>query len=177
MKRIVLIYGIIGGIIVAAFMWLTLGSGEHDFDNGMWVGYTTMVIGLSTIFFAVRSYRDKHQGGTIKFGKAFLVGLYITLIASTMYVASWMVLSATTEQDFMEAYYEHEKAELERSDLAREQVEAQLQEMRDFQEMYKNPVVKIGFTYMEILPVGLLISLLCAALLRSGRSINATDHA
>ncbi|MCC7501144.1 MAG: DUF4199 domain-containing protein [Flavobacteriales bacterium] len=166
MKKIVLTYGIIGGVIVSAMMWLTLGSGKHDFDNGMWIGYTTMVIALSTIFFAVKAHRDKHLGGSISFGKAFLVGLYITLIASTMYVASWLLLSATTEQDFMQAYYEHEKVQMESSGLPAEQVEAKLQEMRAFGEMYKNPVVKIGFTYMEILPVGLLVSLLCAALLR-----------
>ena len=166
MKKIVLTYGIIGGIIVSVMMWLTLGSGSHDFDNGMWIGYTTMVIALSTIFFAVKAYRDKHLGGSIKFGKAFLMGLYITLIASTMYVASWMVLSSLSKEDFMEQYYEHEKAKLEASAMPAEQVEAQLKEMRDFQEMYKNPIVKIGFTYTEILPVGLLISLICAAILR-----------
>jgi len=166
MTRTVLTYGIIGGVIVSAMMWLTLGSGQHDFDNGMWIGYTTMVIALSTIFFAVKTYRDKHSGGSITFGKAFLLGLGITLVASTMYVASWMVLSATSKQDFMQEYYAHEKAKLESSEMPAAAVEAQLQEMRDFQEMYKNPAVKIGFTYMEILPVGLLISLVCAALLK-----------
>lgn len=168
MKRTVLTYGIIAGLIVSGLMWLTLGSGEHDFDNGQWVGYTTMVIAFSTIFFAVKSYRDKHLGGVIKFGKAFLMGLYITLIASTMYVASWMVLSAVSKQDIMEQYYEHTKAKLESSDIPTEEMEAQLLEIRDFQELYKNPAVKIGFTYMEILPVGLLISLLCAAMLKRG---------
>ena len=172
MKRTVLTYGIIGGIIVAAMMWITLGSGEHDFDNGMWIGYTTMVIALSTIFFAVKTHRDKHLGGSIGFGKAFLMGLYITLIASTMYVASWLVLSATSKQDFMEQYYEHEKSKLESSDQTPDEVAAQLQEMRDFQELYKNPAVKIGFTYLEILPVVLLISLLCAAILRRGASVS-----
>ncbi|MBK8500579.1 MAG: DUF4199 domain-containing protein [Flavobacteriales bacterium] len=166
MKKIILTYGIIGGIIVSAMMWLTLGSGNHDFDNGMWIGYTTMVIALSTIFFAIKGFRDKHLHGSITFGKAFLMGLYITLVVSTLYVASWMVLSSVSDQDFMTEYYEHEKAKLEGSDMPAAEVEAHLQEMREFGEMYKNPVVKIGFTYMEILPVGLLISLLCAAILK-----------
>lgn len=166
MKRIVLTYGIIGGIIVSAMMWLTLGSGSHDFDNGMWIGYTTMVIALSTIFFAVKGYRDKHLGGSIRFGRAFLMGLYITLVVSTLYVASWMVLSSVSDQDFMTEYYEHEKAKLERSAMPAAEVDARLQEMREFGEMYKNPIVKIGFTYVEILPVGLLISVICAAMLR-----------
>ncbi len=175
MKRIVLTYGIIGGVIVSGMMWLTLGSGEHDFDNGMWIGYTTMVIALSTIFFAVKGYRDKHQNGSITFGKAFLMGLYITLVVSTLYVASWMVLSATSEQDFMTEYYEHEKAKLESSTMPAAEVEAQLREMREFGEMYNsNPAMKIGFTYMEILPVGLLISLLCAAILKRRGPLPAT---
>lgn len=173
MKRIVLTYGIIGGIIVSGMMFMTIGNGDHDFDNGMWIGYTTMVIALSTIFFGVKTYRDKQLGGSIKFGKAFLMGLCITLVASTLYVVSWMVLSATSKQDFMEQYYEHTKAQLESADLPTEQVEAQLQEMRDFQEMYKNPAVKIGFTYMEILPVGLLISLLCATILKRRAPVGA----
>ena len=167
MKKTILTYG----IIVSAMMWLTLGSGDHDLDNGMWIGYTTMVIALSTIFFAVRTYRDKHLSGSIKFGKAFRMGLYITLVASTMYVASWMVLSATSEQDFMQEYYEHEKAKLESSDMPAAEVEAELEEMRYFGELYKNPVVKIGFTYLEILPVGLLISLICAGILKRGAPV------
>lgn len=166
MKKTILTYGLIGGVIVSAMMWITLSGGQHDFDSGLWIGYTTMVIALSTIFFAVKTYRDKHLGGSITFGKAFLMGLYITLVASTMYVASWLVLSATSKQDYMVDYYAHTKAQLEKSDLPAAEVEAQLKEMRDFQEQYKNPIVKIGFTYLEILPVGVLISVICAGLLR-----------
>lgn len=166
MKRTVLIYGLIGGIIVSAMMFMTLGSGNHDWENGEMIGYTTMVIALSTIFFGVKTYRDKHLGGSIKFGKAFLLGLYITLVASTMYVASWMVISAVSEVDFMEQYSEHMEKEMRGSGMPEVEVEAKLQEMREFGELYKNPIVKIGFTYMEILPVGLLISLICAAFLR-----------
>jgi hypothetical protein len=166
MKRIVLTYGIIGGIIVSAMMWFTLGDGNHDWENGEMIGYTTMVIALSTNFFGVKSYRDKHLSGSITFGKAFLVGLYITLIASTMYVASWLVISANTEQDFMESYITHTEAKMKASGTPEAEIAAEVQEMRAMGELYKNPVVKVGFTYMEILPVGLLISLVCAALLK-----------
>lgn len=166
MKRIILLYGLIAGVIVSAMMWLTLGSGKHDFDNGEMIGYTTMVIALSTIFFGVKAYRDKHLGGAITFGKAFLIGLCITLVASTLYVASWMLMSATTDQDFMQQYYEHTKAKMESNGTPPTEMEAELQELRTFGELYKNPLVKIGFTYAEILPVGLLISLICAGLLK-----------
>lgn len=166
MKRILLTYGLIAGVIVSVMMVLTLGMDNVDFDNGELIGYTTMVIALSTIFFGVRTYRDKHNGGIIKFGKAFLIGLSITMVASTMYVATWMVLSHYQENDFMEQYYEHMKEKMNSSDMPAEQVEAKLAELRDFQELYKNPVVKVGVTYMEILPVGILISLSCALVLK-----------
>ena len=166
MKKIVLIYGLIGGLIISVLMWLTLGSGQHDFENGELIGYTTMVVALSTIFFGVKAYRDKHLGGRITFGKAFLLGLYIALVASTLYVASWMLLSATTGDYFMVQYYEHAKQEMESSNMPAEEMNAKLEEMQQFAELYKNPIVKIGFTYLEILPVGLLVSLLVAAILK-----------
>ncbi|MGV3638572.1 MAG: DUF4199 domain-containing protein [Flavobacteriales bacterium] len=166
MKRIILTYGIIAGLIVSAMMWFTLGDGEHDWENGEMIGYTTMVIALSMIFFGVKDYREKHLGGSITFGKAFLVGLYITLIASTMYVASWMVVSANTEKDFMESYIAHTEAKMKERGTPEAEITAEVEKMRAMGELYKNPVVKVGFTYMEILPVGLLISLVCAAILK-----------
>ncbi len=177
MKRIILTYGIIGGVIVSAMMWITLGSGKHDFDNGEMIGYTTMVIALSTIFFGVKAYRDKHLGGAITFARAFLIGLYITLVASTMYVASWMLMSATTDQDFIQQYYEHMKSKMESDGTPQAEMEAQLKELQEFGELYKNPLVKIGFTYVEILPVGLLISLICAGLLRRKAAAPLTQAA
>ena len=166
MNKIVLIYGLIGGLIISVLMWLTLGSERVDFENGELIGYTTMVVALSTIFFGVKAYRDKHLDGRITFGKAFLLGLYIALVASTLYVASWMLLSATTGDYFMVQYYEHAKQEMESSNMPAEEMNAKLEEMQQFAKLYKNPIVKIGFTYLEILPVGLLVSLLVAVILK-----------
>lgn len=167
MKKIVLTYGLIGGIIISAMMFLTLATGKHDWENGYWIGYTTMVIALSTIFFGVKTYRDKHLGGSIPFGKAFAMGLYITLIASTFYVASWLVISGNSKEDFMADYYKHQQAELEKSGRPAAEIAEELRKTREFGELYNNnPAVKIGMTYLEILPVGLLISLICAGILK-----------
>ncbi|NJO00899.1 MAG: DUF4199 domain-containing protein [Bacteroidia bacterium] len=56
-------------------------------------------------------------------------------------------------------------AELKASDQSPEEIDTQIQEIKNFQEMYENPVIKIGMTLLEILPVGLLVSLICAAVL------------
>jgi hypothetical protein len=171
MKKIVLTFGIIAGVIVSVMMFVTFYEGFIDIEHGELLGYSTMIIAFSVIFFGIRAHRDKHLGGTIKFGKAFLIGLYITLIASTMYVASWMTISNTYGKDFMDQYYAKSIEELRQSDQTEEEIEAQIQDMKEFQEMYKNPAVKIGVTYTEILPVGLLISLICAAILKRNKAV------
>jgi len=166
MKRTVFTFGSIAGIIVSAMLFITMTDGLKGNEYGELIGYSTMIIAFVTIFFAVRTYRDKYNHGLIKFAKAFLIGLYITLIASTMYVASWMVISNTYARNYMDQYYDNAIEEIRKSDLPQIEIDQQVQSMEQFRQMYKNPFVKIAVTYMEILPVGLLISLIIAALLR-----------
>ena len=92
MRKIVLTYGLIAGAIVSVMI---LGSiplwnrGILNFDNGEIVGYTTMVIALSMIFFGIKSCRDYHFKGSINFWQGVKIGLLITLIASIMYAITW----------------------------------------------------------------------------------------
>ncbi len=173
MKKVVLIFGAIGGIIVSSLMFITMGSGKINFENGELIGYTTMIIALSTIFFAVKSYRDKYADGTIKFGKAFLIGLYVTLIASAMYVASWMIISHANGDDFMNQYSEYMIKDLTDKGTPQTEIDAKIIEFNEIKELYKNPLFKILFTLIEILPVGLLISLISALILRRKEKVIA----
>ena len=91
MKKIALIFGLIAGIIPSAMFFIMHNDGGFEasqMENGQIIGYITMIVGFSTIFFAIKQYRDTHLDGRIKFGKAFLVGLYITIVASLVYVVA-----------------------------------------------------------------------------------------
>lgn len=174
MKKIVLNYGLLAGGILAVVMLITTplwSSGKMDMETGGWVGYISMIVALSAVFFGVRTYRDKEAGGVISFGKAFQVGLLITLVASAIYVAVWMFyLSFGGGGDFMEQYYQYSVEQLRQSGKPAAEIEQEIAKMAEFKEMYKNPLVKIGITFMEIFPVGLVISLLSAAFLRKNES-------
>ena len=50
------------------------------------------------------------------------------------------------------------------------QIEARTREMAEFKVMYGNPVINIALTFLEPLPVGLLIALVCAGALRRQRA-------
>lgn len=169
MKKIVLIYGLIAGTIVGAMLMITMPlyeNGTLKMENGEWLGYTTMVIALSMVFFGVKSYRDQHLGGSITFGAGLKVGLLITVVASLIYASSWEITYHNMKGDFIgqwsAKYLEKLKAKGESEAVL---IEAK-KKMDDYAVMYKNPFIRFAMTLMEIAPVGIIISLLTAGLLR-----------
>ena len=168
MKKVVLTFGSIAGAILVIMMFITMPIWQEsmDFSKGELVGYTTMVVALSMVFFGIKSYRDNYEGGIITFGKAFKVGILITLMASAMYVLGWMIYSNTIGSGFMDQYYEYSIQELKDSGAPTVEIDEKIEEMEGFKDLYKNPLVQIGVTFLEIFPIGLLITLLCAAVLK-----------
>lgn len=169
MKKLVLTYGLIAGTILGVMFFVTVPlhkNGTINFDNGMWVGYTTMVISLSLVFFGVKSYRDNHQNGVITFGQAFKVGALIAMVASIMYCLTWELAYNTVSSGYLEEYAVYEQGKLKSSGASEAEMKAAAQEFQELMEVYKNPVIRFGFTMMEILPVALVISIISAALLK-----------
>ena len=170
MKKTVLTYGGIAGGAIVIMMFISMALLEGDspnFKRAEVIGYISMIAALSMIFVGIKTYRDKELDGTINFGKAFQVGLMITLVASAIYVIGWMIYTSTGgAAEFMDQYYEYSVNELQNSGASQEVIDQKIAEMEKFKEMYKNPLVQIGITFLEIFPVGLVISLIAAGLLR-----------
>ncbi|HEY0654286.1 MAG TPA: DUF4199 domain-containing protein [Chryseosolibacter sp.] len=166
MKKIVFIYGLIAGLISVAMFFISHPTGEINFENGMLIGYATMVIAFSLIFFGVKNYRDNHLEGTITFGKAFQVGILVTLVASVVYALGWEVYYNFIGNDFMAQYSKYYLDEMVKEGASAAEIEQARTQMQSTAEMYKNPVIRFAMTLMEIFPVGLIVTLICAALLR-----------
>ena len=168
MKPIVLKYGLIGGVIVAAI--LISGTiycySTGTFEGSMVLGYASMILAFSFIFVAVKQVRDKQNGGVISFGKAFKVGFLVALVTSTIYVLVWLVCYYLFIPDFMEQYSSAMMSKAQAGGASAAELAEKAKEMEKYKELYKNPVFVILFTYVEILPVGLLVSLLAALILK-----------
>ena len=163
MRKIVLTYGLISGAILSVLMLATVPFMDRiGYDSGMIIGYTTMVMASLMIYFGVRAYRDNVLGGQISFGRAFGTGLLIALIASICYVATWEVVSRTFMPDFVDKYAAHEIDKARRDGKSDAEIAAMTTEMAEFKQMYANPLLKIAFTFLEPLPVGVLFALLSA---------------
>ena len=173
MKKIVLINGLIAGLIVSGLMVIShplVDDGILDYDSGMIVGYATMVLALSMVFVAIKSYRDQVGGGVISFGKACKIGLLITLTASIMYGITWDVYYRVAAGDFTEKYTSHYLEKMKNEGASAEEMDTMQREMERFSKMYKNTFIRFGITLMEILPVGVIITVLSAVILRKPKS-------
>lgn len=169
MKKTVWTYGLIAGLISSSLFiaLMLLGkAGDPNFKHGMIYGYTLMILAFAFIFVATRITRDKYGNGVISFGKAFRVGLYITLIAGTIYVGVWLIDFYIFNPDFAEKYAAYTITQLKAAGASQAAIDKQVAAMKSFGEMYKNPLVNAMLTYMEILPIGLLVSLISAAILK-----------
>jgi hypothetical protein len=168
MKKNIITYGLISGLIISALMAVNVSmcSKSGDFENSMLIGYASMLIAFSLIFVGIKNYRDKYNGGLISFGKAFKVGFFITLIASTIYVVVWLIEERYFFPDFIEKYTEHEINKLRSSGVSATTLASKTKELEQAKEMYNNPLLKILMTYAEILPVGLVVTLISSLILK-----------
>ena len=167
MKKTVLTFGLLSGVVSALMMFVTvLFIDRIGYDNGVFVGYTAIVLSLLFVFFGIRSYRDNQLGGRITFGRAVGVGLLITLISCVFYVIAWEIEYATVFSDFADKYaaYAMDKARASGADQAA--LAAKAAEMADMKKVMDNPLVRPLFIFIEPAPVGLLVTLISAAVLR-----------
>lgn len=168
MLRKSLIYGgLAGGLnVVIVLLALTVFGSEHLGGSELF-GYLVMLLALSMIFVGIKRYRDRELGGVIRFGTAVTLGLGISLVASLIYVAVWEANVAMTGDDFAESYANAVIAQREAEGVSDEDLQAELDEMAVWRERYANPLYRIPITFTEIFPVGLLVTLASAGLLRN----------
>jgi hypothetical protein len=162
MKQTVLRYGLIAGAIAAVLM---LAMSLYFKTTHDYLGYGSILTSMLFVYFGVRDYREK-MGGILSFGKGFQVGILIALISCLCYVVMWMIVYETLMPDFMDIYAAQTLEQLRQAGASEVEIERSTAEMASFKEMYKQPLIRFGLTFMEPLPVGLGVALVSAWMLR-----------
>lgn len=164
MKKIVITYGLISAGI-SAIMWtciaLLMRNGK-GYEHGMLIGYTSMLLSIFVIYFAMKNYRDNMAGGKIKFGKAFMIGLYISIIYAVCYVITWMIIRQTLLTDFVDKYIAYQMGELRQAGLSQETMSKKVAEMEQMRSMFTNPWMEALMVFTEPWPVAILVTLVSA---------------
>lgn len=171
MYRIMFVYGAIAGVVIIAVMSLgmMLGGGT----GSQLQGYLTMLVVLSLIFVGIKRYRDKQLGGVIKFLPALGLGVGIAAVAGVFYVLTWEASLHLTDFAFVDSYKTASIAGYEAKGLTGEALAEKVEAMEAMMASYYNPLYRVPITFLEIFPVGLLVALISAALLRNPKLLPA----
>jgi hypothetical protein len=171
MARIIGVYGGLAGliIIVSLILGQVVTGGEGSMPLLEWLGYLIMLVALSMIFVGIRAYRDRELGGVIRFGTALSLGLGMALLASVIYVAAWEVYLALTDYAFINEYTQSVINDQQAQGVTGKELDAVIAEMEAMKVSYAKPVYRVPMTFLEIFPVGALVSLVSAAFLRRQR--------
>ena len=164
MKKIIWVNGLIGGSIVAVLMIAStfLSYGRANYEASMALTYLGMLLAFSFAFVGVKSFRDTHNSGKISFGKAFKIGFLIAFIASSVYVLVWLVEYYFFIPDFMEKYTAVMMKQFSQASHTAAEIKEKTAEMEMYKELYKNPIWVILMSYAEVLPIGIVLSLIAA---------------
>src|SRR6186713_3103780 len=140
MKKNIIIYGLIAGIVVSILMLFSINyishvDGKVDYNTSLLIGYASMLIACSLVYVGIRNYRDKYNGGVISFGKAFKIGVMIVLIASTFYVVAWLIDYYFFVPDYMDKYSAHMLDELKASGASQVKIDKETKKMADMVTM------------------------------------------
>lgn len=175
MFRNILKYGVIAGLIVGGVnlvLFVALGDQPH-MEYGMVVGYATMLVALSAIFVGIKRHRDHELGGVIRFWPAFGMGLAISLLAGVFYVLAWELSQAITGADFAATWERHTLEQARAKGESAAAIAKISADMAQFKVQYANPWFRLPMVFAEIFPVGVLVSLISAALLRRPNFLSA----
>lgn len=166
MTKLIFMFGIPAGlfIILAMIAGIELGHGQE------WLGYLIMFIVFSTIYVAIRKYRDQELGGVISFTKALLIGLGISSVAGVIYVAVWEYYSSLSGHEFIDTYVASMSESIRASGESAEEIARQIAELEAMGERYRNPLFRLPMTFLEVFPPGVLVSLGSALALRNHSS-------
>lgn len=171
MKKNVIVFGLIAGFIVSTFMAISMvmfsKSENPDMTGGMVIGFTSMAVAFSFIFVGVKNYRDKQNAGLITFGKAFLMGCLISLVASTIYVLTWAIEFHFFLPEFAQKFEGIQIKDLQQSAMSKQELESAIKDVVESTKRYENnPFYFTMLTYLEIFPIGVVVSLICALILK-----------
>jgi len=172
MQKTVLTFGLISGLIIGALMSvITVFAEQIGFGKGEYLGYSTMILAFTLVFVGIRSYRENVLDGYISFGKAFTVGILIVVISSACYVLAWEIIYfGGFVPDFVEKYTAYALENMRKTGATPEQLAAEAQKYKDMKAILDNPVLGALVTFLvEPLPVGLVVTLISAAILRKKR--------
>ena len=172
--KYVLIYGSLAGLVIISVMltWILVADRDSFFAS-MYFGFSVMFVAMAFMFVGVKRYRDVELGGVIRFWPALKLGLGIAVVAALAYILVWEIYLASTGYRFMDDYLAGMAADMRAQGMSAAEVDAAMAQHQWVKDNYPNPLIRVPITFLEIFPVGLIVALVSAGLLRNPKVLPA----
>ena len=160
MKKIIYRNGLLGGLFVSTTMIITtiFMKANPGAEPNMFLGFSSMFLSFLFVIIGIKQ-QESLKGLENSFWISFKTGLLISAIISTIYVLVWLVIYYNFYPEFMENY-----SNIILKSTKPEELAAKTLEMEQMKVAYKNPFVVILYTYFEVFPLGILVSLITPTL-------------
>lgn len=168
MTKVAIRYGAVGGLILLIFMFIQfyLFNSKSESINQETLGFIGISLSLISIYLAIKYVRDRENAGKISFWQGFKLGLLVSLVVSILYVGSWLIYVQIYGPGIMDGYFAAELEKIQNSGLPAAEIETNLNNMKSMMDYYKSPLVQAVFSFFEIFPIGVGVSLIAALILQ-----------
>ena len=171
MKKTVLKYGLIsGGIMIGIFtvlMAMSEMTDPLDFDTQEILGYSSMIIATSVVYFGIKHYRDNENNGNITFGKGLAIGLLIVMFPAVLIGAGDVFYTTIINPEWMETYYATYASEMQAT-MSEEEFKTALAQMESEKEMFANPMFTFFIMFSTVFLIGLIVAIISSLVLKKG---------
>ncbi len=166
MKNTVIKYGIYGLItgFVLFLSGILLGK-SLSYSTQEILGYATMIISLSFIFFGIKHYRDKINGGVINFGKALLIGLLISALVGIGVAIADYIYTSMINPDFASEYLEKSIQTMEQT-YSGQELETKKAELTRQMNDYGGSGFMATLMFITVVIIGFIISIISSLILQ-----------
>jgi len=163
MKKTVIKFGLYSFVVASILFLCALVFGKGlSFKAQEIIGYTSIVVSLTFVFFGIKSYRDNDGNGAITFGKALGVGMLISLFAALGFAIIDFIYTSYINPDFVQEYMDHSLKTIEET-YTGEELAAKKEELKSMEGMSSFVLALIMFATVTL--IGFVISLVSSLVL------------
>lgn len=166
MKSTIIKYGIYSFLTASTlFLGALLLATSFSYSTQETIGYTSMVISLSFVYFGIKHYRDYENNGELLFGKAVLIGILISVFAGLGFGLIDYIYTTVINPDFATEYLEKTLAGMKET-LTLEEYNIQKEQLTQQMEQYGGSGFMAFIMCITVIIIGFIISLISALFLQ-----------
>lgn len=167
MKKTVLLFGLLSAAVAIAMMLATVPLLDAwGYQKTDLLGYGSMVLSALLVFFGIRYYRERAVEGRLGFGRAFAVGLLITLVSSLCQVAAFQLVYFRLVPEFGDRFAACMVERAEDAGATPEEIAETAEKAETLKRLYDNSWGNAALTFVQPLPLGIVAAGLSAFVLR-----------